>query len=38
VIHRRARSAVWPYWALIAAVLAIAIVGVASGLVVISLR
>ena len=38
MIHRRTRSAVWPYWALIAAVLAIAIAGVASGLVVVSLR
>lgn len=36
-IHRRRRSAVWPYWATIAVVLLIAALGLAFGLVEFSL-
>ncbi len=36
-IHKRRRSAVWPYWATIVVVLAITIVALATGFVVLQL-
>ncbi len=36
-IHKRRRAAVWPYWATIAIGLAVALIGLAAGLVVIDL-